>query len=72
MWPVVSYLDMDVSSIMLGFVDVHGRMARPVPIIPSCSEAEIFQESLYQLYSSSDIVFSIVKISFSYTNVSLA
>lgn len=72
MWPVVSYLGMDVSSIMLGFVDVHGRMASPVPIISSCSEAEIFQESLYQLYSSSDIVFSIAKISFSYTNVSLA
>lgn len=63
MLPVVSYLGIDVSSTMLNCVEIHRRMASLVPITPSCSEAEIFQESLYQLYSSSDVVYSIVKIS---------
>lgn len=41
MLSVVPYLGTDVSSVMLGFVDVYGRMTSLVPITPSWPEAEI-------------------------------
>lgn len=70
MLPVIPYLGTDMASIMFGFIDTYGRMANLVPITLSCSEAEIFQEFLNQIYCSSDPICSIVRIYFVYTSAS--